>query len=110
VPLSALTLHPAPCTLATTTTPPPPPPPPPHHHHHQPHHHHTTPHTTPPTPHTTATTPQGKYLLVKDPSKELLRLYAIPDDAFESNYAEEPLEELALAPPPAAPAKDDKDE
>ncbi len=47
---------------------------------------------------------------MKDPSKELLRLYAIPDDAFESNYAEEPLEELALAPPPAAPAKDDKDE
>lgn len=35
----------------------------------------------------------GKYLLVKDPNKELLRLYAIPDDAFETNYVDEPLPE-----------------
>jgi translation initiation factor 3 subunit D len=32
---------------------------------------------------------EGKYLLVKDPNKELLRLYAIPADAFETNYAED---------------------
>jgi translation initiation factor 3 subunit D len=33
--------------------------------------------------------PTGKYLLVKDPNKELLRLYAVPEDAFETNYTEE---------------------
>jgi translation initiation factor 3 subunit D len=35
---------------------------------------------------------EGKYLLVKDPNKELLRLYAVPEDAFESNYANEDVE------------------
>lgn len=52
---------------------------------------------------------EGKYLLVKDPNKELLRLYAIPDDAFESNYAEEPLpeEEVPTPLPVAAPAAED---
>jgi translation initiation factor 3 subunit D len=39
--------------------------------------------------------PEGKYLLVKDPNKELLRLYAVPEDAFETNYVEEPLAEDA---------------
>jgi translation initiation factor 3 subunit D len=37
--------------------------------------------------------PEGKYLLVKDPNKDLLRLYAVPEDAFETNYVEEPLAE-----------------
>lgn len=32
---------------------------------------------------------EGKYLLVKDPNKDLLRLYAVPSDAFEANYADE---------------------
>lgn len=31
----------------------------------------------------------GKHLLVKDPNKDLLRLYAVPADAFEANYADE---------------------
>ena len=33
----------------------------------------------------------GKYLFVKEPNKPLLHLYAVPDGAFEQNYAEEPL-------------------
>ena len=41
---------------------------------------------------------EGKYLLVKDPNKELLRLYAVPEDAFETNYTEEPLEEEDAVP------------
>lgn len=32
---------------------------------------------------------EGKYLLVKDPNKDLLRLYAVPADAFEARYADE---------------------
>ncbi|MEW5317508.1 MAG: hypothetical protein WDW38_008797 [Sanguina aurantia] len=32
---------------------------------------------------------EGKYLMVKDPNKELLRIYAIPDDAFEARYADD---------------------
>lgn len=32
---------------------------------------------------------EGKYLLVKDPNKELLRLYAVPNDAFDANYQDE---------------------
>lgn len=28
----------------------------------------------------------GKYLLIKDPNKTHLRLYEIPDDAFEDHY------------------------
>jgi hypothetical protein len=47
---------------------------------------------------------------VKDPSKELLRIYTIPEDAFESNYAEEPLEDVAPPLTLAAPAKEEKDE
>lgn len=31
----------------------------------------------------------GKYLLLKDPNKDLLRLYAVPNDAFDANYADE---------------------
>jgi translation initiation factor 3 subunit D len=52
---------------------------------------------------------EGKYLLVKDPNKELLRLYSIPEDAFESNYAEEPLPEILEVPTtlPAARAAEE---
>jgi translation initiation factor 3 subunit D len=32
---------------------------------------------------------EGKYLLLKDPNKDLLRLYAVPQDAFEAHYADE---------------------
>ena len=35
----------------------------------------------------------GKYLFVKEPNKPLLHLYAVPDGAFEQNYADEPLAE-----------------
>eukprot|EP00898_Chlorokybus_atmophyticus_P000696 jgi/Chlat1/1627/Chrsp127S01887 len=45
---------------------------------------------------------EGKYLLVKDPNKPLIRLYDVPSDAFENDYAEEPLPETEQAPPPAA--------
>lgn len=43
--------------------------------------------------HHSHTSHAGKYLLVKDPNKDLLRLYAVPEDAFETNYTEEPLAE-----------------
>jgi translation initiation factor 3 subunit D len=43
---------------------------------------------------------EGKYLLVKDPNKPIIRLYAVPTDAFENDYAEEPLPEDEQAPPP----------
>lgn len=48
--------------------------------------------------------PEGKYLLVKDPNKDLLRLYAVPEDAFETNYVEEPLADADEVPADAAPA------
>lgn len=41
---------------------------------------------------------EGKYLLVKDPNKDLLRLYAVPEDAFETNYTEEPVEDEDAVP------------
>ncbi|GAX73308.1 hypothetical protein CEUSTIGMA_g762.t1 [Chlamydomonas eustigma] len=31
----------------------------------------------------------GKFLLIKDPNKDLLRLYSVPEDAFASNYSDE---------------------
>ena len=34
----------------------------------------------------------GKFLLVKDPNKPLLRLYEIGSDAFDSSFADEPLD------------------
>jgi len=54
----------------------------------------------PPHPHPDPKT--GKYLLVKDPNKELLRLYAVPEDAFETNYTEEPLAEADEVPADSA--------
>merc|ERR1712241_1580132 len=35
----------------------------------------------------------GKYLIVKDPNKGILRLYDIPDNTFESDVSEESSEE-----------------
>jgi translation initiation factor 3 subunit D len=32
--------------------------------------------------------PEGKYLIVKDPNKPILRLYDIPMDAFEASAYE----------------------
>lgn len=54
----------------------------------------------------------GKYLIVKDPNKQLLRLYSVPEDAFQENYSEEPIpevEDVAVAEePPKADAGDDE--
>jgi translation initiation factor 3 subunit D len=36
---------------------------------------------------------EGKYVLVKDPAKPQVRIYAVPSDAFENDYVEEPLPE-----------------
>eukprot|EP00884_Botryococcus_braunii_P013268 jgi/Botrbrau1/21942/Bobra.0249s0065.1 len=57
---------------------------------------------------------EGKYLLVKDPNKPLMRLYAVPDDAFEQNYPEEMPPDMEELPQeldqPIAIAEDDKEE
>ncbi|KAF8413684.1 hypothetical protein HHK36_001676 [Tetracentron sinense] len=44
---------------------------------------------------------EGKYVLVKDPSKPQVRIYEVPADAFENDYAEEPLPEDEQVQPPA---------
>ncbi|CAI0468704.1 unnamed protein product [Linum tenue] len=44
---------------------------------------------------------EGKYVLVKDPSKPQVRIYEVPVDAFENDYVEEPLPEDEQAQPPA---------
>jgi translation initiation factor 3 subunit D len=44
---------------------------------------------------------EGKYVLVKDPSKPQVRIYEVPTDAFENDYVEEPLPEEEQVPPPA---------
>ncbi|KAI7979442.1 Eukaryotic translation initiation factor 3 subunit D [Camellia lanceoleosa] len=36
---------------------------------------------------------EGKYVLVKEPSKPQVRIYEVPVDAFENDYVEEPLPE-----------------
>ncbi len=53
--------------------------------------------------------PIGKYLLLKDPNKDLLRVYAVPEDAFENNYVEEqPVEgEEVPTAVPTAPRVDE---
>ena len=33
--------------------------------------------------------PDGEYLLLKDPTKPVVRLYAVPEDAFETESEEE---------------------
>ena len=55
---------------------------------------------------------EGKYLIVKDPNKQLMRLYTVPDDAFETNYTEEPLpeNEEGTEAPEETPKKDDQDD
>ncbi len=49
----------------------------------------------------------GKYLIVKDPNKQLLRLYSVPEDAFQENYSEEPIPDAEEAPIADEPAKAD---
>ncbi|KAK9826613.1 hypothetical protein WJX74_005621 [Apatococcus lobatus] len=55
---------------------------------------------------------EGKYLIVKDPNKQLMRLYTVPDDAFETNYTEEPLpeNEEGTEAPEETPKKEDQDD
>lgn len=52
---------------------------------------------------------EGKYLLVKDPNKPLLRLYEVPADAFEDDYTEEALPEQEEQAPPEAEEKPEED-
>ncbi|KAE8783264.1 eukaryotic translation initiation factor 3 subunit D-like [Hordeum vulgare] len=48
---------------------------------------------------------EGKYVLVKDPAKPQMRIYQVPNDAFENDYVEEPLPEEEQV----RPATDDVD-
>uniref|UniRef100_A0A061QVG9 Eukaryotic translation initiation factor 3 subunit D n=1 Tax=Tetraselmis sp. GSL018 TaxID=582737 RepID=A0A061QVG9_9CHLO len=52
----------------------------------------------------------GKYLILKDPNKQLLRIYEVPEDAFKTDYTEEPMVETEEALPPEAPAKGKEEE
>ncbi|KAG6694672.1 hypothetical protein I3842_09G060600 [Carya illinoinensis] len=47
---------------------------------------------------------EGKYVLVKDPSKPQVRIYEVPPDAFENDYVEEPLPEDEQVQPPVEEA------
>ncbi|KAL2945066.1 Eukaryotic translation initiation factor 3 subunit D [Bienertia sinuspersici] len=47
---------------------------------------------------------EGKYVLVKDPSKPQVRIYEVPPDAFENDYVEEPLPEEEQTQPPTEEA------
>ena len=47
---------------------------------------------------------EGKYVLVKDPSKPQVRIYEVPADAFENDYVEEPLPEDEQVQPPTEDA------
>ncbi|GMH05448.1 hypothetical protein Nepgr_007288 [Nepenthes gracilis] len=49
---------------------------------------------------------EGKYVLVKDPSKPQVRIYEVPADAFENDYVEEPLPEEEQVRLPAEDAND----
>jgi translation initiation factor 3 subunit D len=35
----------------------------------------------------------GKYVLVKDPNKSMLRLYSVPENTFEEEIEEAPIQE-----------------
>uniref|UniRef100_A0A2P2LB00 Eukaryotic translation initiation factor 3 subunit D n=1 Tax=Rhizophora mucronata TaxID=61149 RepID=A0A2P2LB00_RHIMU len=48
---------------------------------------------------------EGKYVLVKDPSKPQVRIYEVPADAFENDYVEEPLPEEEQVKPPEEDAE-----
>jgi len=39
--------------------------------------------------------PEGKYILLRDPNKPIIRLYEVPEDAFDENAEEEQTNELA---------------
>ncbi|KAF5473078.1 hypothetical protein F2P56_009721 [Juglans regia] len=47
---------------------------------------------------------EGKYVLVKDPTKPQVRIYEVPSDAFENDYVEEPLPEDEQVQPPVEDA------
>ncbi|KAE7995713.1 hypothetical protein FH972_000484 [Carpinus fangiana] len=47
---------------------------------------------------------EGKYVLVKDPTKPQVRIYEVPPDAFENDYVEEPLPEDEQVQPPSEEA------
>ncbi|KAM1138906.1 hypothetical protein ACFX2I_036656 [Malus domestica] len=49
---------------------------------------------------------EGKYVLVKDPSKPQVRIYEVPPDAFENDYVEEPLPEDEQVQPPTEEGQD----
>ncbi|GAA0172863.1 translation initiation factor [Lithospermum erythrorhizon] len=49
---------------------------------------------------------EGKYVLVKDPSKPQVRIYEVPPDAFENDYVEEPIPEEDQVQPPAEDSAD----
>lgn len=49
---------------------------------------------------------EGKYVLVKDPSKPQVRIYEVPPDAFENDYVEEPLPEEEQVQPPTENAEE----
>ena len=57
---------------------------------------------------------EGKYLLLKDPNKPILRLYEIASDAFETNYSDEPVnneeDEAAIDEPTVAKNDEDDEE
>ena len=40
---------------------------------------------------------EGKYVLVKDPNKQILRLYEVPAGSFEEDGDHEPIEEVEEA-------------
>ncbi|EXB30288.1 Eukaryotic translation initiation factor 3 subunit D [Morus notabilis] len=48
---------------------------------------------------------EGKYVLLKDPSKPQVRIYEVPADAFENDYGEEPLPEEEQVQPPVENAE-----
>ncbi|KAL0417385.1 UNVERIFIED_CONTAM: Eukaryotic translation initiation factor 3 subunit D [Sesamum latifolium] len=47
---------------------------------------------------------EGKYVLVKDPSKPQVRIYDVPQNAFDNDYVEELLPEEEQVQPPAEDA------
>lgn len=49
---------------------------------------------------------EGKYVLVKDPSKPQVRIYEVPADAFENDYVEEPIPEEEQVQPHADGAEE----
>ncbi|CAI8591131.1 unnamed protein product [Vicia faba] len=53
---------------------------------------------------------EGKYVIVKDPSKPQIRIYEVPVDAFENDYVEEPLPEDEQVQPTAEGADGGEEE